>query len=141
MGHSVAGREECVMCHPVDLQPQSHQGAAFENQDCLLCHQEAAAADVGGEPEAGGDVSFANDVLPALEANCATCHGAMALGGLQVTDYETLLSGGASGLAIVAGSPDDSPIVVKMGEEHPAVLGGDDLSALIDWIAAGAADN
>jgi hypothetical protein len=41
----------------------------------------------------------------------------------------------------VAGSPDDSSIVVKMGEEHPAVLSGDELDVLVNWIAAGAADN
>jgi hypothetical protein len=31
--------------------------------------------------------------------------------------------------------------VARMGEEHPAVLTGDDLQALVDWIAAGAEDN
>jgi hypothetical protein len=65
----------------------------------------------------------------------------MAMGGLQTTDYDTLMAGGQSGPAVVAGAPDDSLIVVKMGEEHPAVLAGDDLQAFIDWIAAGAEDD
>jgi hypothetical protein len=42
---------------------------------------------------------------------------------------------------VVAGSPEESPIVAKMQGEHAAVLAGDDLQALVDWIAAGAEDN
>ncbi len=147
--HDLEGRENCLMCHAVDLLPESHKTGAFSNSDCLLCHApggaETAAAGSGDQPAteagAGGDVSFADDVLPLLEANCASCHGGMALGGLQTTDYETLMAGGQSGTVIVPGSPDESPIVVQMGEEHPAVLAGDDLQALIDWIAAGAENN
>ena len=147
--HDLEGREDCLMCHAVDLLPESHQAGEFSNDDCLLCHTPGVAETTGAssadqpsvEAGAAGDASFADDVLPLLEANCATCHSAMALGGLQTTDYETLMAGGANGPVVVAGSPDESPIVVKMGEEHPAVLSGDDLQALIDWIAAGAEDN
>ena len=46
-----------------------------------------------------------------------------------------------SGLAFVAGAPDESLIVTKMSEEHPGVLAGADLQKLVDWIAAGAEDN
>ena len=147
--HDLAGRENCLMCHAVDLLPESHKTGAFSNSDCLLCHTlggaETAAAASSDQPAtesgAGGDVGYADGVLPLLEANCASCHGAMALGGLQTTDYETLMAGGQSGAVVVPGSPDESPIVVQMGEEHPAVLTGDDLQALIDWIAAGAENN
>ncbi len=146
--HDLEGRENCLMCHAVDLLPESHKTGAFSNSDCLLCHTPAGAeiaaasseqpvTDAGGS----GEVSFADDVLPLLEANCASCHGQMALGGLQTTDYETLMAGGQSGAVIMPGSADESPIVVRMGEEHPAVLAGDDLQALIDWIAAGAENN
>ena len=96
-----------------------------------------AAVEAGG----GGDVGFADDVLPLLEADCASCHGDLALGGLQMTDYDTLMAGGQSGPVVVAGSPDESLIVTKMEEEHPAVLTGDDLGALFDWITAGAENN
>ncbi len=141
--HDLEGRENCLMCHAVDLLPESHKTGAFSNSDCLLCHipgsADTAAAGSGDQPATG--VSFADDVLPLLEANCASCHGEMALGGLQAIDYETLMAGGQSGAVVVAGSPDESPIVVQMGEEHPAVLAGDDLQTLIDWIAAGAQNN
>jgi hypothetical protein len=144
--HELEGRDDCLMCHAVDLLPESHKTGEFSNDDCLLCHMpgdaETAAAGTADQSAAeagrGGDVSFAGDVLPLLEANCVTCHGDMALGGLQATDYETLMAGGQSGSVVVGGSPDESLIVAKMDEEHPSVLTGDDLQALIDWIAAGA---
>jgi hypothetical protein len=146
--HDLEGRENCLMCHAVDLLPESHKTAAFSNSDCLLCHTlggavSAASSTEGSSSEASSaeGVSFANDILPLLEANCATCHAEMALGGLQVTEYEKLVAGGQSGPALVAGSPEESPIVAKMQSEHAAVLAGDDLQALVDWIAAGAEDN
>jgi cytochrome b subunit of formate dehydrogenase len=141
--HDLEGRDNCLMCHAVDLLPESHKTGAFSNSDCLLCHipgsADTAAAGPGDQPAT--EVSFADDVLPLLEANCASCHGEMAMGGLQVIDYEALMAGGQSGAVVVAGSPDESPIVAQMGEEHPAVLAGDDLQTLIDWIAAGAQNN
>ncbi len=84
---------------------------------------------------------LANEGLPLLEANFAACHAEMALGGLQATKYEALIAGGQSGAVVVPGSPEESLIVTKMGGAHPAVLAEDDLQTLIDWIAAGAADN
>jgi formate dehydrogenase gamma subunit len=139
--HELEGREDCLMCHAVDLLPESHKSGEFSNEDCLLCHTAGGAETAAAELGEGGDLSFANDLLPLLEANCASCHGEMALGGLQTTDHETLMAGGQSGPVVEAGSPDDSLIVVKMGETHPAVLAADDLQALIDWIAAGAENN
>jgi len=146
--HDVEGRENCLMCHAVDLLPGSHKTGAFSNSDCLLCHEPGGAEATSGSADpsstqsgAGGGVSFANDVLPLLEANCATCHAEMATGGLQVTEYESLMAGGQNGPVIVPGSPQESPIVARMGDEHPVVLSGDDLQALVDWITAGAENN
>jgi hypothetical protein len=146
--HGLEGRENCLMCHGLDLLPESHQAADFTSPDCLQCHAaggtlEAGAAVAGGGTEAvaEGSVSFASDIQPLLEARCGTCHGETALGGLQVTEYQTLMAGGQNGPVILPGSPDESLIVVKMSEEHAARLSGDDLQKLIDWIAAGAEDN
>jgi len=148
INHDLEGRENCLMCHAVDLLPDSHKTGAFSNSDCLLCHTPGGAEPAAGAtgqpaPEAGegGSVSFAEDVLSLLEANCATCHGPMAMSGLQMTDYATLMAGGQNGPVVAPGSPDDSPIVARMGEAHPAVLTGDDLQVLVDWIDAGAEDN
>jgi mono/diheme cytochrome c family protein len=139
--HDLEGREECLMCHAVDLLPESHKAGDFSNTDCVLCHTPGGAETEATEAGEGGDVSFANDVLPMLETNCATCHGEMAMGGLQATDYDSLMAGGQSGPVVLPGSPDESLIVVKMDGEHPAVLTSDDLQSLGDWIAAGAENN
>jgi cytochrome b subunit of formate dehydrogenase len=137
--HDLEGRENCLMCHAVDLLPKSHKTGAFSNSDCLLCHKPMSAEAPVTAPAAS--VSFVKDILPLLEANCATCHGETAMGGLQVTSYQSLAAGGESGPVVVAGSPDESLIVTKMKGEHSAVLAGDDLQTLVDWIAAGAQDN
>jgi formate dehydrogenase gamma subunit len=146
--HALEGRENCLMCHGLDLLPESHQAADFTSPDCLQCHAaggtlEAGATVAGGGTEAvaEGSVSFASDIQPLLEAQCGTCHGETALGGLQVTEYQKLMAGGQDGPVILPGSPDESLIVVKMRGEHPALLTGGDLQKLIEWIAAGAEDN
>jgi formate dehydrogenase gamma subunit len=36
--HDLAGRQNCLMCHAVDLLPTSHKTGGFSNSDCLLCH-------------------------------------------------------------------------------------------------------
>jgi hypothetical protein len=140
--HEVEGRDDCLTCHALDLLPTSHQTAAFTSEDCLLCHPAGDAGTAEEETEApASEVSFAADILPLLEAECASCHGETALGGLKATDYSSLAGGGQSGPVFVPGSPDESLLVVKMRGEHPTVLTGADLQMLIDWITAGAKDN
>jgi len=140
--HSLEGRSECLTCHALDLLPASHQAAKFTSQNCVLCHApEGAGTPSTPGAAAPGNVSFAADILPLLQANCATCHGEMASGGLKLTDYSSLAAGGQGGPAFVAGSPDQSLIVTKMKGEHSAKLAGPDLQKLVDWIAAGAQDN
>jgi formate dehydrogenase gamma subunit len=140
--HSLEGRSDCLVCHALDLLPASHQAAKFTSQDCLLCHApEGASPPSTPGAAAPGNVSFAADILPLLQANCATCHGEMASGGLKLTDYSSLAAGGQDGPAFVAGSPDQSLIVAKMKGDHAVRLTGADLQKLVDWIAAGAQDN
>jgi hypothetical protein len=138
--HALEGRDDCLLCHHLDLLPESHQSAEFSSPECLLCHAAGEEATAGGS-EAGGGVSFEAEVQPLLEAECGACHAEMALGGLQLTDYQSLMAGGQSGPVVIAGSPEESLLVIKMEEEHSAVLSGEDLELLIDWIAAGAEDN
>ena len=141
--HDLEGRENCLMCHAADLLPVSHKTAGFSNSDCLLCHAPGttgSSSSTGGSAPTGS-VSFAGDVLPLLQASCATCHADTALGGLQVTDYALLMAGGQSGPVVLAGAPGESLVVAKMQEEHPAKLTGDDLQALIAWIQSSAQDN
>jgi cytochrome b subunit of formate dehydrogenase len=154
--HKIEGREDCLKCHELDTLPESHQAGDFTSDTCLLCHapEEAVAeANPGSEEtevvaehaeEAAasvGEVSFANDILPLLEDKCATCHGEIAMGDLNVTSYEALAKGGANGPAVVPGSPDESLIVKTMQGKHLGKLAEPDLQKLIAWIAAGAENN
>ncbi len=133
--HDIVERDDCVQCHALDLLPESHQPLPFTSTDCLLCHSKTA------EEATDGVVSFANDIQPRLETYCAVCHSEAGLGGLDVTGYQSLATGGLSGPAFVAGSAGESLIVTTMNTEHPGVLTGDDLQKLVDWITAGAENN
>jgi formate dehydrogenase gamma subunit len=150
--HKLQGREECLKCHELDTLPDSHQAANFDNDNCLICHapveQAVAEANPAAEPEPTeeaappvGQVSFAADILPALEENCSTCHGSIAMGELDATSYEALLKGGANGPSIVPGAPDQSSLVTVIQGEHLGALPEPDLQKLIAWIAAGAENN
>jgi hypothetical protein len=75
----------------------------------------------------------------ALEQRCTHCHsGDAAAAGLDLSTYATALQGSENGPVIVPGDPDGSPIVAKMGKNHPGKLNSFELSVLVDWIAAGA---
>ncbi len=81
-------------------------------------------------------------VRPVLAENCSACHGALAEGQLRVTSREALLTGGASGPAIIPGDPDGSRLIRAVrheieGQEMP--LDADPLTprqvaALVEWV-------
>jgi formate dehydrogenase gamma subunit len=74
-----------------------------------------------------------------LAQRCTHCHsGSAAPAGLDLSSYQAALDGSENGPVIVPGDPDGSPIVAKMGKNHPGKLTGFELSVLVDWIAAGA---
>ena len=72
---------------------------------------------------------------------CGACHGTS--GGLDVTTYEALLAGGASGAGIVAGDLEASVVFQRQaaGENHFGQFSDEDLSLLEEWILAGAPEN
>ena len=102
----------------------------------------------GGEARAQGSVRFERDVLPILEAKCVTCHGPEdQFNELRLDSKERILRGGKNGKVLVPGSPDQSPIYVRVSlppddlDIMPAE--GDPLTAaqvdtLRRWIAEGA---
>ena len=58
---------------------------------------------------------FERDVLPVLAAHCLTCHGGIRQrGGLDLRTPESVLTGGKSGTAIVAGSAEKSLLWKKI---------------------------
>jgi hypothetical protein len=38
VSHSLVEREQCTECHALDLQPESHREADFNDRTCLVCH-------------------------------------------------------------------------------------------------------
>ena len=85
---------------------------------------------------------FARDVRPILKRNCAGCHtGASAQASLDVRSRASLMKGGVSGAAIVAGSAESSLLYrrVLSGQMPPTGrLAKEDVTVLRGWIESGA---
>src|SRR5215831_20550382 len=67
-------------------------------------------------------VLFEKDVAPILQAHCLKCHGDGKIkGGLDLRRWASLVAGGDSGPAVVAGKPADSLIIQRIakGEMPP----------------------
>jgi formate dehydrogenase gamma subunit len=75
-----------------------------------------------------------------FQEKCGVCHtSSTSLGGLDLSDYQATLEGGASGLAIVPGDPDASLLLARQASgDHPGQLDGDELALVRQWIIAGA---
>jgi len=117
----------------------------------------------GQEPDVATEVSFANDVLPILEANCVECHDLAAEGvatsGLNLSDYEGVLQGTRSGVVVVSDSSESSALYlvvahqmdpqIQMPPHHrDALVEGRDpslsekeIKTIQDWVDQGALDN
>ena len=91
-----------------------------------------------------GAPSFSAMVRPILDSNCLRCHNAKARkADLDLSTYASILKGGESGLVVVPGKPEESPLyeMVRDGT-MPAVKGGrlsaEQTETLRLWIEAGA---
>ncbi len=99
----------------------------------------AAAADAA-EP-----LSFARDIAPILERRCVRCHATgKAKGDLSVVSSSELMRGGESGVAIIPGKPDESPLLQRVTGPKPDMpaegppLTPSEVESLRAWIAEGA---
>lgn len=93
-------------------------------------------------------VSFKRDIAPIFSTRCVMCHQAKSGGGdLALTTFATLLQGGKSGAAIVAGKPDESPLLREISGASPkmpkfgAPLTADQVARIRRWIEEGAKDD
>ena len=99
----------------------------------------ASSAALSGAPT---NPSFTADVLPVLEKKCVVCHsGPSAQGQLSLDARESVLAGGKSGPAIIAGSPETSLLLLKIvsGAMPPAgeKLTDEEARLVRDWIHRG----
>jgi uncharacterized membrane protein len=87
---------------------------------------------------------FETRIRPLLSAQCFKCHGKeKQSGGLRIDALSTLLKGGESGAALVAGKPEESLLVEAIRWESfemppTGKLPAEEISLLTKWIADGA---
>lgn len=74
-----------------------------------------------------------------FQEKCTSCHGPAAMGGLNLSTYVDMLSGGQSGPVVVPGESADSLLVsIQEAGGHPGQLTPEEISQVIAWIEAGA---
>ena len=102
------------------------------------------------EPASAAQVSYVRQVKPIFANNCLDCHSEEDhKGGLDASSVSSLMKGGKkAGAAIVAGKPDESPLVQylrglrepQMPKGNPA-LSEEELHLIRQWIFAGTRDD
>ena len=99
----------------------------------------------GGEtaaPIPSGPLTWDNAIAGMLQTKCSTCHGATALGGLNLSTYADAMKGGVSGPVIIPGDGANSLLVTKQqAGGHPGQLTPEEIAQVIEWIEAGAVEN
>jgi hypothetical protein len=97
------------------------------------------------EPAAKPKVTFDKDIRPILRKHCVSCHNPdRARGELDLSAYASVMVGGQSGKAAIAGKPDESPLYLnpshladpKMPPGKPKIAQRE-LDLIRDWIAGG----
>jgi hypothetical protein len=93
-------------------------------------------------------VSFTRSIRPILAERCHVCHSeANRSGKLSVGSVQALLVGGASGPAVNAGRPDESPLLQSISGSKPrmpkvgAPLTAEQTATIRLWIEQGAKDD
>jgi mono/diheme cytochrome c family protein len=89
---------------------------------------------------------FEKRIRPVFARNCIACHGTTKMGGLDMSSREALLSGGASGPAIVPGDAAKSLLIQAVSHQHEKIrmplqqprLPDEQISDMVDWVKAGA---
>jgi cytochrome b subunit of formate dehydrogenase/mono/diheme cytochrome c family protein len=92
-----------------------------------------------GTPAVASDLTWDNAIGAMLQTKCIACHGAGALGGLNLSTYADAMQGGVSGPVIVPGDGENSLLVTKQqAGGHPGQLTPEEIAQVIEWINAGA---
>lgn len=94
-------------------------------------------------------ITYQDNVLPIIQANCAKCHNEdKKKADLDLTSYTTVMKGGGSGAVLVAGSPDASKLWRAVTQvEDPTMppnqppLPDKDLDTIRKWILDGLLEN
>ena len=120
---------------------------AFLSTSVLLASGLFGSGEAESKSTAG--VSFSQDIQPLLQRSCQGCHQPSSRqGGLDVTNFENLRTGGQHGATFVTGAPDRSLILAHLtGDREPRMplglppLDASDIELFRNWIASGARDD
>jgi formate dehydrogenase gamma subunit len=92
-------------------------------------------------PSVASDLTWDNAIAAVLQTKCSACHGASALGGLNLSSYADAMIGGVSGPVIVPADGANSLLVTKQqAGGHPGQLTPEEIAQVIEWIDAGASE-
>jgi hypothetical protein len=76
---------------------------------------------------------------PLFQQKCATCHGAAAIAGLNLSTYADALKGSANGAVIVPKDSSNSKLIlIQVAGKHGGQLSPDEIAQVKAWIDAGA---
>ncbi|HEY3740994.1 MAG TPA: PSD1 and planctomycete cytochrome C domain-containing protein [Bryobacteraceae bacterium] len=97
-------------------------------------------------PAATSSDFFELRIRPVLAKNCYTCHNGAHMGGLDLNSRESILKGGNTGPAIIAGNPQASLLIQAVKKEHARIkmppsgpgLKPEEIADLSTWIKDGA---
>jgi len=115
----------------------SHQDAATEYREVMLSGIQAVEAGEVTTPEEIVAVLATLDfsVSEIFESQCTMCHDSKAMGDVDLSSYDSAMESNS----IVPGDPGASSLVTLMQSgSHPAVIEGDRLDLIIEWIESGA---
>jgi mono/diheme cytochrome c family protein len=115
----------------------------------LIADMTANTSTTGTTSPGGGEVSFANNVLPILQSRCTMCHGSSSgFGGFDSSTYQGVMTSGNEGPYVIAGDAAKSKIVELLnatsGFMPPPPTGplpDTEIQTIMEWINAGAKDN
>ncbi len=87
-----------------------------------------------------GALTFGGTIGSLLEVQCGSCHGEGGIGGLELTSYNGVISGGGSGEVLNFDDPANSLLITKQtGEQaHFGQFNAEELELVIQWIVDGA---
>lgn len=93
--------------------------------------------------EAADEITYDSVIGQLLENRCGQCHSDEGVAGLNMTTYDTLLTGSNSGPVIIPSDAEASVLVEVQSSEngHFGQLSPEELELMIDWINAGALEN
>lgn len=79
-------------------------------------------------------------VAPLFEVRCSSCHAANGMKGINLTSYQTTMTGGTDGPIVVPGNPDESELIqVQVAvQKHFGQFSAAELETVEKWILEGA---